>query len=88
MNSKKIVVVNELGVHMRPAGKIVRAASSFKSDIVFRKNGQEVNAKSVLGVLSLAAAQGSEIEVIADGEDEEEALEAIEKLFANRFDEE
>lgn len=81
-------VENSLGVHMRPAGKIVKLCSSYRSEIFFHRNGMDVNAKSVLGVLSLAADQGSMIGVSIDGTDEAEAIEALRDLFAGGFGEE
>ncbi len=84
----ELTVLNPLGVHLRPAGKIVRLCSSFRSDIYLVRDGQEANAKSILGVIALAADQGSKIGLRIDGEDEYEAVTALKKLFEDRFGEE
>ena len=88
MTKKKIKVINELGVHARPAGLIVNLAASFPCEIwLENEEGMEVNAKSIMGVMMLAAAYGSTLILTAKGEDEEKAVAAIEKLFADKFDE-
>ena len=87
MISKDIEIVNKLGLHARAAAKLVHTAARFKSDIKIRKGDEEVDGKSILGILLLAAGRGSVITVRADGEDEAEAVEAIEKLVAAKFDE-
>jgi phosphocarrier protein len=78
---------NKLGLHARAAAKLVHVAARFKSDIKIRKGDEEVDGKSILGILLLAAGRGSTIRVRADGEDEREALDAIEKLIEAKFDE-
>ncbi|MAE71245.1 MAG: phosphocarrier protein HPr [Gemmatimonadetes bacterium] len=83
----ELTVLNPLGVHLRPAGKIVTLCSSFKSEIFFLRDGKEANAKSILGVIALAAAEGSKIAVRIDGEDEAEARYALKELFEQRFGE-
>ena len=88
MVKKKITVVNRLGLHARPAAQIVQQASRFKSEIMLSKDGLEVNAKSIMGVMMLAAEMGSIVWVAADGPDEAAAVEAIEQVFANKFGEE
>ena len=85
---KKITVVNRLGLHARPAAQIVQQASRFKSEIRLSKDGLEVNAKSIMGVMMLAAEMGSIVWVSADGPDEAAAVEAIERVFASKFGEE
>lgn len=87
MVERDLPVVNRLGLHARAAAKLVHAAASFSSEIHLSKDGEEVDAKSILGVLLLAAAQGSEVTVRCEGEDEQEALDAIAALFADRFGE-
>ena len=87
MISKDIEIVNKLGLHARAAAKLVHTAARFKSDIKIRKGDEEVDGKSILGILLLAAGRGSVITVRADGEDEADAVEAIEKLVAAKFDE-
>lgn len=81
-------IVNRLGLHARAAAKLVHLAGNFESNITLMRNGEEVDAKSILGILLLAAAQGSEVTIRCEGTDEEEALEAIAGLFAERFGEE
>jgi phosphocarrier protein HPr len=85
---RKIEVVNKLGLHARPAAMLVQTAHKFKSEIRLRKEDTEANAKSILGVMMLAAEVGSFVTVWAQGEDEEQAAEAIAKLFEHKFGEE
>ena len=87
MIEREIEVVNRLGLHARAAAKLVHLASRFQSRVWLAKDGEEVDAKSILGVLLLAAAQGSTVSLRCDGVDEDEAMAAIEELFARRFDE-
>jgi len=89
MIRKNFKIKNHLGIHARPAGQLVKVASRFKSSIYISKNGNEVNAKSIMGVLMLEAGFGSEVSVRIDGDDEFSALEAIADLIETRkFDEE
>ncbi|KPK99871.1 MAG: hypothetical protein AMJ91_06015 [candidate division Zixibacteria bacterium SM23_73_3] len=88
MVEKKIQVVNKLGLHARPAAMLVQKASKFKSDIKLQKEDIEANAKSILSVMMLAAEVESFVIIKAEGEDEEQAVEAIAKLFEERFGEE
>lgn len=85
----KIKIINPLGLHARAAAQLVRLASSFKSSIKLRRtdNGVTADAKSILSVLTLAAAKGIELELKVKGEDEAEAFESIEKRFAEGFGE-
>lgn len=85
MVSKKVVVQNESGLHARPASVLVKTASKFKSDFFIKMYGYKVNGKSILGVMTLAAESGAEMELIFDGPDEKEALEKISELFENKF---
>jgi phosphocarrier protein HPr len=86
--AEKICVVrNKMGLHARPAALIVQAANKFPCDVVLVKDGQEVNAKSIMGVLMLAAAKGSEIMVRAEGEQAAACIEAIDQLFVKGFNE-
>jgi len=81
-------ISNQQGIHARPAGKLVKVASRFKSSIYISKNGNEVNAKSIMGVLMLEAGFGSEVVVRVDGEDEFSAVEALQHLIeVEKFDE-
>jgi phosphocarrier protein HPr len=85
MISKKVTVLNEAGLHARPASVLVKTASRFKSEFYIRMYGYRVNGKSILGVMTLAAESGAEMELILDGPDEEEALNEIAQLFKNKF---
>ena len=85
---EKAEVVNVLGIHARPAAQIVRKAAIFESHITLSVENDKVNAKSIMGVMTLAACRGSTIEVRADGSDEIEALEAIIVLINEGFGEE
>jgi phosphocarrier protein HPr len=87
LTQRDIEIKNKLGLHARAAAKLVHAAARFKSDLKIRKGDEEVDAKSILGILLLAAGRGSVITVKANGEDEREALDAIEKLIETKFDE-
>lgn len=87
MASRELTIVNKLGLHARAAAKLVTLASGFESDITIKRGDQEVNAKSIMGVMMLAAAKGVEIEVCADGGDADEALTEISQLVQNRFGE-
>jgi phosphocarrier protein len=85
MVSKKVIVKNESGLHARPASTLVKTASKFKSDFFIKMYGYKVNGKSILGVMTLAAESGAEMELVLDGPDEEQALRTISELFENRF---
>jgi phosphotransferase system HPr (HPr) family protein len=87
MTEREIEVVNRLGLHARAAAKLVHKAGSFRSDVELVLDGESVDAKSILGILMLGAAQGTKLTIRCVGEDEEEALTAVETLFAARFDE-
>jgi phosphocarrier protein HPr len=85
---KEITLTNRLGLHARPAARVVQTASQFKSEIRLKRDDLEVNAKSIMGVMMLAAEMGSKILIRAQGEDETRALEALVKLFEDKFGEE
>jgi len=87
MLKKSVKVVNKLGLHARASAKLTSAASAFASQVWIARNGRRVNAKSIMGVMMLAAGLGSTVELEADGADEVAAIEAIEKLFADKFGE-
>ena len=87
MIHKQLLIVNRLGLHARAAAKFVSTASRFASSIQVERNGQRVNGKSIMGVMLLAASRDSRIELLVDGDDETEALAAIEQLVADRFGE-
>lgn len=88
MIKKQVEIINKLGLHARAAAKLVTLASSFKSNIEVGLNGKQINGKSIMGVMMLAAAKGSTIELLISGEDEEEALNALIELVNTRFGEE
>jgi phosphocarrier protein HPr len=82
-----IEIKNKLGLHARAAAKLVHTAARFRSDIKIRKGDEEVDGKSILGILLLAAGRGTTITIKANGDDEAEAVEAIQKLIDAKFDE-
>jgi phosphocarrier protein len=84
---KTVRVPNRLGIHARPAALIVRKASTFRSEIVLSAGGEEVNAKSIMGVMTLAAGMGSEIMITADGPDERKAADDLAALISTGFGE-
>ncbi len=89
MLTKEFTIKNKYGIHARPAGLLVKTSSQFKASVYISKDGTEVNAKSIMGVLMLEAAFGSVVQVRIDGEDEHKAMDAIGQLIADRqFDEE
>lgn len=87
MLEKELMVSNRLGLHARATAKLVQVLSAFRANATLVAKGREVNAKSIMGVMLLAAAQGTPVTVRVDGEDEAEALEAVAALFERRFDE-
>lgn len=87
MPSKKLIIVNKLGLHARAAAKFVTCASRFGARIQVSKNGQRVDGKSIMGVMLLAASQGSEITIEAEGDDADVALIDLAELVAGRFGE-
>ena len=84
---KKIEIRNKLGVHARAAALLVQTVNKFSSQVNISKDGQTTDGRSIMGVLTLAATQGSKIQVEANGEDAERAIKAVEKLIENRFNE-
>ena len=87
MASSETTIVNKLGLHARASAKLTQAASAFKCDIWLTRNGRRVNAKSIMGVMMLAAGKGATVLVEAEGADADAALAAILKLIADRFGE-
>jgi len=87
VSQRDIEIKNKLGLHARAAAKLVHTAARFKSDIKIRKGEEEVDGKSILGILLLAAGRGSVITVRANGDDENEAMDAIQELIDRKFDE-
>ena len=87
MISKEVVIDNQVGLHARPATFFIQKANEFKSSIWVEKEERRVNAKSLLGVLSLGIVKGTSVKLIADGTDEEEAIETLSDLIASDFTE-
>lgn len=87
MAQRDFTIQNKLGIHARPAAQFVKMANRFQADITVEKDGEEVDGKSIMGLMMLAAGHGSVIVVRADGEDENAALEAIADLIARKFEE-
>lgn len=88
MIEKEVEIINKLGLHLRAAALLVKTASSFESAIYICKDDMKVDAKSIMGVLGLAAGKGTVIKIIADGADEEPAMQALVDLVDAKFDEE
>ena len=86
--SREITVINKLGVHARPAAMFVKTANRFACNITVEKDGEQVNGKSIMGLMMLAAGQGSKLIIIAEGPDAEAAVHELEILFQRKFDEE
>jgi phosphocarrier protein HPr len=87
MITREFTISNKLGLHARPSAQLTKAASQFKSEVWIAKAGRRVNAKSIMGVMMLAAGQGSIVSVDADGPDEGAAVEAIGQLIQSKFGE-
>ena len=87
MVERTVQIMNKNGLHARPAAEIVKVSAKFQSEITLVKDGMEVNGKSIMGVMMLAAECGSSIGLRADGEDAEAALDALATLIANKFGE-
>jgi phosphocarrier protein HPr len=87
MFQQNVIVKNKTGLHARPAALFVQTANKFKSEIFIEKQGKKVNAKSIMGVMSLAVSQGTEIIISAQGEDEKEAVNMLVELIESKFGE-
>ncbi|MEP6955699.1 MAG: HPr family phosphocarrier protein [Chthoniobacterales bacterium] len=85
---KEVTIVNRLGMHARPAAMFVRIASRFRCEVWVEKEGEQINGKSIMGLMMLAAGQGSKLTIRCAGADAEEALAELEQLIASRFNEE
>ena len=86
--TKLFVLTNKLGMHARPAAMFVKTASRYDSEIFVEKDGENVNGKSIMGLMMLAAGCGSKLKVTAQGADAQKAVDEIEKLIIKKFDEE
>jgi phosphocarrier protein len=87
MPSREVTIVNKLGLHARAAAKLVTTASGFGAEIKLRRGDREVNGKSIMGVMMLAASQGTTLALVAEGDDAEAALDALATLIGDRFGE-
>lgn len=88
MLEKEVQITNKLGLHARASAKLTQTAARYRSEVWVSRNGRRVNGKSIMGVMMLAAANGTSIVVDVDGDDEEEAMAAIVELIADKFGEE
>lgn len=84
---RELVVQNKMGIHARPAAMIVRITNKFKSEVLVEKDDEQVNGKSIMGLMMLAAGKGSKVKFIATGQDSPALLDEIEALFTRKFDE-
>lgn len=87
MIERKVTIINDAGLHTRPAATIVKLAAKFKCEFFIKKQGLNINGKSIIGVMTLAAEKGSQLTLTFDGEDEEGAAETIVDFFERGFDE-
>ncbi len=87
MATIEVEIVNKLGLHARASAKLTQVASGFKCEVWLSRNGRRVNAKSIMGVMMLAAGKGASVSIEAEGEGAEAALAALRKLFTDKFDE-
>ncbi len=87
MQQREVDIVNKLGLHARASAKLTQLAGRFQCEVWLSRNGRRVNAKSIMGVMMLAAAKGSKIDIETDGTDELEAMDALAQLIADKFGE-
>ena len=87
MKKTTVTISNKLGLHARASAKLTKLASSFSCDVFMSRNGRRINAKSIMGVMMLAAGLGAEVEIETDGEDEQQAMDALRALIADKFGE-
>ena len=88
MVEKTVTIKNRAGIHARPAALLVQTANRFSANIFLEKDGEKINGKSIMGILTLAATYNTPIKIIADGSDEQDALQTICRLFETKFEEE
>lgn len=86
MVEKVVTVKNRAGIHARPAALIVKTANRYSSSLYIEKDDMRINGKSIMGIITLGASYKTELKIITEGSDEQEAMEAIEQLFVNRFE--
>jgi phosphocarrier protein len=90
MTERKITITNRAGIHARPAALLVQATKDFSSSLYFEKDGDRINANSIMGILTLGASYGTELNIVAEGEDKDDEIRAVEtivRLFESNFDE-
>jgi phosphocarrier protein len=87
MTQKLVTIKNRAGIHARPAALLVQTAGRFAAKIFLEKDGERVNGKSIMGIITLAATYNTAIRIIAEGVDEKEAVDALARLFENKFEE-
>jgi phosphocarrier protein len=88
MTEKVITVINRAGIHARPSALLVQTTKNYKSNIYIEKDNDRINAKSIMGIITLGASYGTVLKIIADGEDEHAAVETVARLFESKFEEE
>jgi phosphocarrier protein len=88
MTERKITITNRAGIHARPAALLVEVSKDFNCSVYFEKGNDRINGKSIMGLLTLGAAYGTELKILTDGEDEEKAMEKLIRLFESKFEEE
>jgi len=88
MVEQTVTISNRAGIHARPAAILVQATKNFNCNIYLEKGNNKINAKSIMGVITLGAAFGTELKIVAEGEDEQEAVKTIVRLFESKFEEE
>ena len=88
MPTRELAIINKLGLHARASAKLTQTASRFGSEVWMERDGRRVNAKSIMGVMMLAAAKGTTVVIDTEGADADEAMQALEELIADRFGEE
>lgn len=86
-HERMVEVINKMGIHARPAAMIVRIANKYEAEVYVKKDGELVNGKSIMGLMMLAAGEGSRLKIIATGKGAEELLHEMDKLFKNQFTE-
>jgi phosphocarrier protein HPr len=87
MQKTKVTIINKLGLHARASAKLTKLASGFSCDVFMSRNGRRINAKSIMGVMMLAAGMGTEVEIETAGDDEDKAMQALVGLISERFGE-
>ncbi|MDR0998059.1 MAG: HPr family phosphocarrier protein [Treponema sp.] len=87
MTERYVKVLNRAGIHARPSALLVQTTKDFKSNIYLEKENEKINAKSIMGIITLGAAFGTELKISAEGEDEQEAVAAVLRLFESKFEE-